>query len=197
MKSNSAAVAGTAGPGCHITGGRYVKYLPYAGMPIVLAAFLILRVGKADIYTLSCNGLMLVFGYIAAITDLRTRRIPNRFLVVMLVAWAVVVFPGVFSDTESAVGTLKEAAFGFAMGGGRFLFMYIISRRGLGGGDVEYMECSGLYLGFTGVITVMLFGTVAAALTGLVLIILKKIGRKDAIPLAPFLYIGVLVNCIA
>jgi prepilin signal peptidase PulO-like enzyme (type II secretory pathway) len=64
----------------------------------------------------------------------------------------------------------------------------------LGGGDVKFMSVAGLYLGFSGTIPVILFGTVIAALTGLVLILLKKINRKDSIPLAPFLFIGIIIT---
>lgn len=197
MKSNGFMAGKVADPGSRPARGIIMKYLPYAGLPAAITAFLILRAGRTDVYSMLGAGLMLVFGYIAAIHDLKTKQIPNRFLVVMLIAWAAIAVPRMFLDTEAAVEMLKEAASGAAIGGGLFLFVYIISRRGLGGGDVKYMACSGLYLGFTGVITVMLIGTATAALTGLLLIILKKIGRKDKIPLAPFLYIGVLVCCIA
>ena len=40
----------------------------------------------------------------------------------------------------------------------------------------------------------MLFGTILAALAGLTLIVLKKISRKDKIPLAQFLYVGILIT---
>jgi len=40
----------------------------------------------------------------------------------------------------------------------------------------------------------MLYGTILAALTGLILILLKKLGRKDAMPLAPFIYAGILIT---
>ena len=59
----------------------------------------------------------------------------------------------------------------------------------LGGGDVKFVAAAGLFLGFARIIPATLYGTILAALTGLALIALKKIGRKDKMPLAPFLYI--------
>ena len=70
----------------------------------------------------------------------------------------------------------------------------MVSRKGLGGGDVKLMAVSGLYLGAGSVLPAMLYGSVLAAVTAGVLIALKKIGRKDAIPLVPFLYAGMLIT---
>jgi len=89
---------------------------------------------------------------------------------------------------------LKDSVLGFLIGGGMFLFVYIVSKKGLGGGDVKFMAVAGLFLGLSGVFTTMFYGTCLAAAFGLLLIALKKIGRKDAIPLAPFLYVGIIVT---
>jgi len=140
------------------------------------------------------NELIIVFGYVAAVLDLKTKRIPNGLILAMLVAWVFTMTPMFFLDTGAAVGLLKDSALGFAIGGGLFLLVYMISRKGLGGGDVKFMAVAGLYLGFGGAIPVMLYGTVLAALTGLALILFKKIGRRDAIPLAPFLFAGILMT---
>jgi prepilin signal peptidase PulO-like enzyme (type II secretory pathway) len=43
-----------------------------------------------------------------------------------------------------------------------------------------------------GVLPVILYASILAALTGIALIITKRIKRKDAMPLAPFLYLGIL-----
>ena len=42
----------------------------------------------------------------------------------------------------------------------------------------------------------MLYGSVLAAVAGLLLILGKKITPKDAIPLVPFLYIGMLLTLL-
>ena len=167
--------------------------LPYAGIPVVLAALLVLQAGRVAAFPLLLNELLLMFGYIATILDLKAKRIPNSLILVMLSAWIIVMTPMLFLDTDTAVSKLKESMLGAAIGGGLFLLVYLISRKGLGGGDVKFMACIGLYQGLTGVTLIMLCGTILAALTGLVLILLKKIGRKDTIPLAPFLFAGILI----
>ena len=74
------------------------------------------------------------------------------------------------------------------------MLIYIISRNGLGGGDVKFMAVAGLYLGFSGTVPAILYGTLLAAFTGLVLIVLKKLGRKDTMPLVPFLFVGIMIT---
>ena len=168
--------------------------LPYAVLPFICAALFLARVGKPDALILLRFELLLITGYIAAVLDLKTRRIPNGLILLMLSAWTIIMTPYLFINTDAAVSAFIDSAAGFAIGGGLFLLVYIISRKGLGGGDVKFMAAAGAFLGFSGTIPALLFGSVFAALTGLTLIMLKKIGRKDTIPLAPFLYIGILIT---
>ena len=98
------------------------------------------------------------------------------------------------SRNVQALGTMADGLAGFLTGGLIFWLVYAISRGGLGGGDVKLAATSGLYLGLDGVLSMMLYGSVLAASTGVVLILLKKIKPKDQIPLVPFLYVGILLT---
>ena len=168
--------------------------LPYVGIPIIGAVFFLLCGKQADVFIIFLCELVIVFGYIAAVLDIKTKKIPNGFILAMFAAWVLTMMPKLLLDTDMAIDMLKDAALGFVIGGGLFLLVYLISRKGLGGGDVKFMAAAGLYIGFTGILSAMLYGTILAALVGLVLLLLKKIGRKDAMPLAPFLYIGILIT---
>jgi len=99
-----------------------------------------------------------------------------------------------FIDTENGIRLLADSMYGLLIGGGIFLLVYLISRKGLGGGDVKFMAAAGLYLGFAETLPVILYGTVIAAFVGLVLIFIKKIGRKDTMPLVPFLFAGIIIT---
>ena len=166
----------------------------YIGIPILGAAMLMVRLGSIEPLRLLWFELLIVFGYIASVIDLRTKRIPNELVLLMLAAWVITFVPGLFFEIDAAVRRLISSILGFVSGGGIFLLVYLISRNGLGGGDVKFIAAAGLYLGFGGIIPTILFGTILAATTGIALIIMKKIGRKDAIPLAPFLYVGILIT---
>ena len=174
--------------------GKAYETVAYAGIPIVGVLFFITHGSRIDPFIVLITEMLLMFGYITAMQDLKTKRIPNGLVLAMFAAWMIVMLPKLFIDTRVAVILLKNSALGFLIGGGMFLLVYVISRKGLGGGDVKFMAASGLYLGIGGVFTTMFYGTSLAALVGIVLILLKRIGRKDSIPLAPFLYIGILIT---
>lgn len=168
--------------------------LPYIGIPVIGSALLIIYAGQIDAFLLLLFELIIVFGYVAAVIDIKTRHIHNNLVLAMLVAWVLIMMPKLFLDIDTAVALLLDAVLGFVVGGGSFLLIYMISRKGLGGGDVKFIAAAGLYIGLSGVLSAILYGTMAAALTALILLLLKKIGRKDSIPLAPFLYIGILIT---
>ena len=140
--------------------------------------------------------IIVILGFIAAVFDLRVKRIPNALNIAIISAWAITITVMLLMDIETAVMTLKDSLFGLMFGGGLFLLVYTISQRGLGGGDVKFMAGAGLCLGYNGTVAAMFCGTLLAAITGLILVILKKINRKDKIPLAPFLYVGILIAVI-
>jgi prepilin signal peptidase PulO-like enzyme (type II secretory pathway) len=166
--------------------------LPYAALLPLIAALVFVRIGRTDAVALYLYSTVTVFGFAAAVLDVRARRIPNGLILAMLGAWAVAVPLQLLVNTPAAAARVVDCVLGFVVGGGIFLLVYVLSRKGLGGGDVKFMAAAGLFLGYGGVVPAMLLGTLLAALAGLTLVLLKKIGRKDAIPLAPFLCAGIL-----
>jgi len=167
------------------------RALPYAGLPVLELALWPLRRG-ADPAAVLLDGVLLAFGYLAAAGDLREKRIPNALTAAMLGAWVLILVPQLFCRTEYALMLLLSGGVGFLLAGAVFLTVYLVSRKGLGGGDVKLMAVSGLYLGID-VLPVMLYGSVFSAIVGLGLLLAKRIGRRDAMPLAPFLYAGMLI----
>ena len=173
---------------------RLKPMLPYAGIPVICGAVLLIYAGGTDAFILLKFVLITIIGYIAAVADLKTKRIPNGLVLIMLAAWVIMMTPKLFFDTDTAIAMLLDSTLGFAIGGGLFMLAYLISRKGLGGGDVKFIAAAGVYLGFGATVLAILYGSILAALTGLTLILFKRIGRKDTIPLAPFLYIGILIT---
>lgn len=169
------------------------KLVPYSGLIVIMAALPAMRMGRIAFPALLIDELIIIWGYIASVSDLTVRKIPNGIVLAMLASWAFVMVIQILSGTESAAALIVHSASGFAAGGGLFLLVYVISRKGLGGGDVKFMAAAGLFLGLGGTVAAIFLGTMLAAIFGGVMILLKKINRKDAIPLAPFLYAGILV----
>lgn len=139
---------------------------------------------------------LLVFALTAAVIDIKTQRIPNKLVLAMLGVWLLLFAYDLIISPNTALPSLADSLLGLVIGGGVFLSVYLISKKGLGGGDVKFMAAAGLYLGLGSILPAILYGTVLAALTGLVLILLKKITRKDKLPLAPFLLVGIAITMI-
>lgn len=173
---------------------NWKSLLPYIGVPMLCGALYLVKRGQLEPVDLLLRSLLLAFGYVASLTDLREKRVPNGLVGAMAGAWVLVIVPQLFYQTEEGIRLLLNGGVGFLAGGLVFLVVYMVSRKGLGGGDVKLMAVSGLYLGLDGVMPVMLIGSVLAAVMGIVLILSKKIGRQDAIPLVPFLYVGMLLT---
>jgi leader peptidase (prepilin peptidase)/N-methyltransferase len=133
-----------------ITKERINLLLPYSGLPVVLAAVLFTRFGQTDLFVVLWFMLVSVFGYVAATLDIRSKRIPNELVLAMAAAWVITITPKLLLDTAAGILLMKDSLFGFLVGGGLFLIVYMISRKGLGGGDVKFMAVTGLYLGFSG-----------------------------------------------
>lgn len=88
---------------------------------------------------------------------------------------------------------LLNHGLGFWVGGGLYLLLAIVTKGGMGGGDIKLMGMLGLYLGVAGVLWVVLLSSNIAAVVSLVLMGLKLKGRKDFIPFGPFIVIAAML----
>ena len=165
------------------------RLLPYIGIPVLGLG---LWFQEQDMTLKLLQETLMLFGYLAAVKDLREKRVPNALTGAMLAAWVLIMAPQLFYRTEFALWLMLGDVIGAVLAGIVFLIVYLVSRKGLGGGDVKLMTAAGLYLG-ADVLPAMLYGSVLAAAAGGCLLLTKKIGRRDTSPLVPFLYAGMLL----
>jgi leader peptidase (prepilin peptidase) / N-methyltransferase len=111
---------------------------------------------------------------------------------------------GMFSfSLENFFGILNEvpfldSVFGLIIGGGLLFliaFLYIVIRKteGMGMGDVKLLAMIGAFLGWKGVVFVMLISSLLGTLTGLSVILYKKGNLKYALPFGPFLSLAAVI----
>ena len=112
----------------------------------------------------------------------------------------IVIYPGialafVFSffwpDLDIAM-----AVSGAAIGFGLLLIPYLISRGGMGGGDVKLAALIGLATGFPHVFISLLLAFLAGGLVAIFLLLVRVRSRKEAIPFAPFLAAAAMVTLV-
>ncbi len=132
-----------------------------------------------------------------AVIDLRTMIIPNGLVLALLiigVLYAAVrlIFPDMFMHTM----TIWEPIIGFFAASLPLYLIAVITKGGMGGGDIKLMAVAGIFLGWKGVLVAMIIGSLVGAIVGLTLIALKIKKRKDMIPFGPFLCLGILFAAI-
>lgn len=132
--------------------------------------------------------------YFIAYIDFRLMIIPNRFLLGMLALLLPIMTAEALTDWNAFLPTAIQSLIGAAVGGGIFLFGRIISRSGMGMGDVKLMLVLGLYLGFYGVIGVIFWSLLASVIGGMLLMIFKKKTLKEKLPMGPFFLVGTLIG---
>ena len=78
------------------------------------------------------------------------------------------------------------------IGGGFLLLIALISRGGMGGGDIKFAAALGLCFGWQYLLLTLLLSFVIGGVGGLLLIVCKIKTRKDFIPFGPFIALGAL-----
>ncbi len=78
-------------------------------------------------------------------------------------------------------------------GGAVFLLLAILTRGGIGGGDIKLIATLGLWLGTTALEFVAIGGIVLGGIFALLAMIIKRRGRRDFIPYSPaFILLAIL-----
>jgi leader peptidase (prepilin peptidase) / N-methyltransferase len=152
--------------------------------------------------TLAGLGYMLLLALLLAVSliDLEHRLIPNTLVAAGLIAGAILQLPALFSlwfDLPARLipaRPLTDALAGLALGGGLLLIIILASRGGMGAGDMKLMALIGFFVGLRGTAVVMMLGFTLGAVTGLLLILARRLNRKDAVPFGPFLSLAALIE---
>ena len=152
-----------------LTGLLYVAlYLYYPGVDFFLQAFL--------------YSVLLVIAFI----DLEHQIIPNR-LVLLLGAFALLV------QLLRPALPWGSALWGVLAGGGFLFLLAVVSRGGMGGGDVKLMAALGFWYGWQLTLLLLFLAFLLGGLTGIILLATGRKKRKDPVPFGPFLVLGAFI----
>jgi len=131
------------------------------------------------IYSVVCTALVII-----TVIDYEHKIIPYR-----------ITLPGIVLGLGAGsylTGPINSGL-GFLLGGGLFYLLAVLSRGGMGGGDIKFIAAAGALLGCQKVLLVIFLGAILGSIVGLVLMAAKKKDRKSQIPFGPFLAIGTLI----
>ncbi len=126
---------------------------------------------------------------VLTVIDFEQYIIPNR-----------IVYPAAVVSLLVAIlrpdGTASESLIGGSAGLGIFLVVAIISRGGMGWGDVKMAALVGLITGFPLVFIAIFLSIIGGGLLALLLLLTGVKKRKEAIPFGPFLSLAAMVTLL-
>lgn len=136
------------------------------------------------------------------------------FIVIMVIDWEKglilnkIVFPAIvaalvisaafsiFLPDVEIVPFIGRAAVGGGIGLGIFFLIVIVTRGGMGWGDVKLALLIGLVCGFPLVFVALLIGVILGGVVAVLLLLLKIKRRGQAIPFGPFLALAAIVTLL-
>jgi len=126
--------------------------------------------------------------------DLHTKRLPREITYTTAAIGAPLLCVAALTEGEPRriLTMLLGAVIATALMG----LIYLVSRGGMGDGDVRLSPLLGLYLGWLnpGIVPVGLFyGFLMGAVVSLLLMMVGKVGRRSSIPFGPFLAAGTVL----
>ncbi len=138
-----------------------------------------------------------------AVIDLEHRLILNRIVFPAMVVLLILAsfWPELGIDREFVVDNVYLASFlnSLAAGIGAFVIFFVVWMvfpAGMGGGDFRMAGMLGLMVGYPGIILTLWGAVVVGGAIAIILLVLGKRGRKDAIPFGPFLSLGGIVALV-
>lgn len=121
---------------------------------------------------------------IITVIDLQHRIIPDK-----------ITLPGIVFGFAAGfyLEGWRDSLIGFFVGGGLFYLIAVLSRGGMGGGDIKFIAAAGALVGWQKVLLIIFIGALSGSVVGIALMALKGGTRKSMIPFGPFLALGTLV----
>lgn len=136
-------------------------------------------------------------GVLLALVDHRVHRLPD--VLTLPLAAAIAALLGLAAVLPGAAGSWPTALLGGLALGAAYFVLFLVNPSGMGFGDVKLALALGAALGWYGwsVLVVGAFaGLLYGAVYGLGLVLLRRAGRRSAIPLGPFMLGGAFTGLL-
>jgi leader peptidase (prepilin peptidase)/N-methyltransferase len=120
------------------------------------------------------------------VIDLRHQIIPDA-----------ITLPGIVAGLVASVVTQRiswrDAVIGVLLAAVLFVAVIVLSRGGMGGGDLKLGAMLGAFLGWKALLVALFVAVMLGGVSAVALLASRRLGRKDAIPFGPFLAVGGVV----
>jgi leader peptidase (prepilin peptidase)/N-methyltransferase len=165
---------------CRYCGAKISLRYPLVEL-LTTAAFLLIYL-QWGISWHSLAGILLTFLLIpAAVIDMEHGIIPDRISITGIIIG--------FLCAPFSIG-FTSALLGALFFGGILFLAALLSRGGMGGGDIKLAATIGAFTGWPGVLLAFILASLTGGTWGLILLLSKQADRKTAIKFGPFLALG-------
>lgn len=120
------------------------------------------------------------------VSDLTYMLIPNKILLFFL---PLLVIARIVSPLEPWWDSLLGAIVGFSM----LLLIAIVSKGGMGGGDIKLFFLIGVVLGTIHTLLTLFLASVVGMIAGVIVLKMRGQGRKTPVPFGPAIAVGTLI----
>lgn len=125
--------------------------------------------------------------------DIREMIIPDSLVVTLLILALIYKFANYVLGQPLKI---RESIIGLLFAGGLFLAIVLITKGGMGGGDVTLISALGFILGFKKIILNIFLSFILGAIISLFLLATKIKTRKDPIPFGPFIVLAFFITVL-
>ena len=137
---------------------------------------------------LDAIGFLAFFGLLLrlSIDDVRDGMLYDRFVLPLALSGVLMVLAGRLSTPFSAL-------MGSLTGGGLLVLVRLLSRGGMGGGDVKLAAALGIWTGLDGIFPALFIAFLLGSLWGIGWFLVSR-GKRTKLPFGPFLAMGGMVG---
>lgn len=134
--------------------------------------------------------------FVAALIDFRLKIIPNRLVVILLVVGTAFLIPQYFEYNAVFKSLLIGSVVGLVLCFLLFYVMSVMTKGGVGMGDVKLFTALGWFFGVKGAVYTMILSLLLCVLFSVVLLVMRIKKAKDHIPFGPFIFAGYCASLI-
>lgn len=131
---------------------------------------------------------------VISIIDFMYQIIPDSLNIIILI---IAIIYKIFKYRLYGVSpNIVNSILGILLSSGLFLLIAVISKGGMGGGDIKLIGVLGFVLGLRMVCLNILLSFILAGIISIVLLAFKIVGIKDPIPFGPFICFSFMITAI-
>lgn len=173
----------------------FVLYLIISAILLLVLAGRLIRDCPEQSILFQCKRVScLAMLFVAAATDYRRQIIPNRLILSGLGFRAVLLLAELVFERDVLIMTLFSEVLG-AIGIFIVCMVFLLMmKNSIGMGDIKLFMVMGLYLGLYSMIDAIMSSLVLAFVCAIVLLLMRKKGKKDSLPFAPAVLAGTYLS---